>query len=211
MTCLTADLYRVKSRDISKAGAVLADAFRHDPIWTKIFEREASDDRKMGAWYEGSIRYCLKYGMAYATSEHLEGIACCVPGEYADMTVWRMLWSGAFISGMRMGVRMVTHAQKMATVFEPLEADRRASMKGRAYVYLMFIGVASQHQGQGLGGKLLRALFEESEQAGVPLYLETETERNARMYERLGFRLINQISLPVLSLPVWEMVREPGA
>lgn len=198
-------------RDIAKAGAVLADAFRHDPVWTKIFEREANDDRKMGAWYEGSIRYCLKYGMVYATSEHLEGIAGCVPGEFADMTVWRMIWSGASGSGVKMGIRMAMRALKMAAVFEPLEADRRANMKGRAYIYLMIIGVASQHQGQGLGGKLLRALFEKSERAGIPLYLETETERNARMYERLGFRLINQISLPVLALPVWEMVREPGA
>jgi ribosomal protein S18 acetylase RimI-like enzyme len=82
-------------------------------------------------------------------------------------------------------------------------------MKGRAYIYLMIIGVASEFQGQGFGGKLLRALIEKSERGGVPIYLETETERNVRMYERLGFRVLNQITLPLVNLPMWEMVREP--
>jgi hypothetical protein len=68
---------------------------------------------------------------------------------------------------------------------------------------------ASWPGGQGFGGKLLGALIEESEQVGVPIYLETETEKNVRMYERLSFRLLNQITLPVLDLPMWEMAREP--
>ena len=202
-------IYKVQKKDIPKAGAVLADAFQHDPLWTKVFEDEAKNDQKMAAWYEGSVRYCLKYGEVYATSEHLEGIAAWVPDDLADMTIWRMVRSGSIISGMKMGMTMARHAQKMRFVFEPLEADRKANMKGRSYVYLMIIGVASEFQGQGFGGKLLGALIEESEHVGVPVYLETETERNVRMYERLGFRLLNQITLPVINLPMWEMVREP--
>jgi len=105
-----------------------------------------------------------------------------------------------------MGAKLV---RKMKPVFEPLEADRRANMKGRSYIYLVIIGVSSQFQGQGFGGKLLEALIEESEQVGIPVYLETSTERNVRMYKGLGFRLLNQITLPVIDVPQWEMVREP--
>jgi ribosomal protein S18 acetylase RimI-like enzyme len=82
-------------------------------------------------------------------------------------------------------------------------------MKGRTYLYLMVLGVATEFQGQGFGGKLLRALIEKSEQAGVPIYVETETERNVKMYERFGFRVLKQITLPIINLPQWEMVREP--
>ncbi len=82
-------------------------------------------------------------------------------------------------------------------------------MQGRAYVYLVIIGVAVELQGQGFGGKLLGALIEESEQAGIPIYVETQTERNVEMYERLGFRQLSRITLPVIDLPQWEMVREP--
>jgi ribosomal protein S18 acetylase RimI-like enzyme len=201
------NLYKVQKKDILKAGAVLADAFQHDPVWKKVLE-EANIDQKRG-FFEAPVRYCLKYGKVYATSERLEGIAAWAPSDFADMTFWRAVRSGSFGSMMKMGIKMGTRlAQQMKPIFEPLEAYRNASMEGRVYVYLIIIGVASEFQGQGFGGKLLGALIEESEQAGVPIYLETATERNVRMYKRLGFRPLGQVTLPVINLPQWGMVRE---
>ncbi len=204
-----ANLYKVKKKDIPYAGAVLADAFQHDPSWKKVFEKFKIDQKR--GFFESSVRYCLKYGNVYATSEHIEGIAVWIPDDLTDMTIWRWIRSGSIISGMKMGMKMIRNMMKMKSIFEPLEADRKANMKGRAYVYLMIIGVASEFQGQGFGGKLLRALIEESEQIGIPIYLETTTKRNIRMFERLGFRVLNQITLPVINLPQWEMVQEPKA
>jgi ribosomal protein S18 acetylase RimI-like enzyme len=100
-------------------------------------------------------------------------------------------------------------ARKQGQIFGSLQADRKAHMKRRTYIYLMVLGVASEFQGQGFGGKLLRALIEESEQAGIPIYVETETESNVEMYKRFGFRVLDQITLPIINLPQWEMAREP--
>jgi len=83
-------------------------------------------------------------------------------------------------------------------------------MGGTRHLYLMVLGVATAFQGQGLGTKLMKALVEESEQAGIPIYLETQTETNVQWYEKLGFRQIKQVTLPVINLPQWELVREPG-
>lgn len=80
-------------------------------------------------------------------------------------------------------------------------------MKGKAYTYLQIIGVAPSFQGQGFGGKLLHALIEKSEQTGVPIYLETETEANVSLYEYFGFSVIKKIMLPIINLPMWEMIR----
>jgi ribosomal protein S18 acetylase RimI-like enzyme len=101
-------------------------------------------------------------------------------------------------------------ARQQERIFEPLQAYRTATMKGRAYLYLWVIGVASELQGQGLGGQLLRALIEESERIGIPIYTETQTEGNMRWYERMGFRLLNEITLPIIDLPQWALIREPG-
>jgi len=202
------NLYKVQKKDVPKAGVVLADAFQHDPIWKLVFRDEARLEQR-GVLFESPIKFCLKYGEVYAPSKHLEGIAAWVSGDFADMTIWRMIRSGAITSGMK-AMKMCTKlAWKKGLILGPLEADRKTNMKERTYVYLLIIGVASEFQGQGFGGKLLRALIEESEQVGVSIYLETETEKNVRMYERLGFSLLNQITLPVLDLPMWEMVREP--
>ena len=203
------ELYQVEKKDISKAGSVLADAFQHDPLWNKMFEQADFDTTRM--FFEGSVRYCRKYGKVYATSEHLEGIAAWVPNQYADMTIWRAILCGSFSSIVKMGMKMARVVLKMMPIFEPLEANRRESMKGREYLYLMVVGVASEFQGRGLGGKLLRALTEQSDQIGIPLYLETTTERNVRMYERLGFSILNQTILPIVELPQWGMIREPRA
>ena len=99
----------------------------------------------------------------------------------------------------------------MQEAFEPIQRDRRTFMEGRRYVYLIALGVASGHQGQGHGGRLLRHLIAECGDRGAPLYLETETEANVEMYKRFGFRLVKRVTLPQLGLPMWEMVREPAA
>ena len=82
-------------------------------------------------------------------------------------------------------------------------------MNEKSYIYFMIIGIASKFQGQGFGGKLIRALIEKSERIGIPIYLETETEDNVKMYERYGFKTVKQITLLNINLPMWEMLREP--
>ena len=204
------DLYKVQKTDIPKAGVVLANAFQHDPVWKLVFRDEARLEQR-GVLFESPIKYCLKYGEVYAPSEHLEGVALWVPGDLADLTIWRMIRSGSIISGMKAMKACTELARKQGRIFGPLQADRKAHMKGRAYIYLMVLGVATEFQGQGFGGKLLRALIEKSEQARVPIYVETETERNVGMYEGFGFRVLKQITLPIINLPQWEMVREPSS
>jgi len=199
-------LYQVRRKDIPKTGAVLAGAFQNDPVWEKVLAGAAIEQRR--AFFESPVRYGLKYGRVYAASANLEGIAAWVPGEHADMTLWRGFRSGSIFSGMKLGMKTI---MQMKPIFEPLEADRRANMAGRAYVYLMIIGVAPEFQSRGLGGKLLRAIIQESESAGTPLYLETATVRNVGMYKRFGFKILNKMIHPIIDLPQWELLREPKA
>lgn len=203
MTRKLAALYPVQKRDVPQATAVLVDAFEDDPIWQVILS-DTTPTQKAGA-FETPLLYCSKYGEVYAPSENLEGIAAWVPGHVAAMTPWRILRSGAMRGALKLGWKV---ARKMEPIFGPLDADRKVIMKGHSFIYLQIIGVAPTLQGQGFGGKLLRALIEESERAGLPLYLETETESNVRMYERFGFFVAKEIALPIINLPMWEMVRD---
>ena len=127
------NLYKVQKKDIPQAGVVLADAFQYDRVWGMFFRDEATLDQK-GTLFESPIKYCLKYGEVYATSEHLEGIAGWVPGDLADMTIWRLVQSGAIISGMKAMRACTKLAQKQGRIFKPLEAARKANMMGREYV-----------------------------------------------------------------------------
>jgi ribosomal protein S18 acetylase RimI-like enzyme len=199
------NLYRLQKHEAAQAGLVLSEAFQDDPVFNAIFEGAAPE--QWVAFFTAPVVYCLKYGQAIAPSAQMEGIAAWVPGKYADMDFFRMLFSGAMWAGMKMGMEI---AQKLKVIFGPVEQDRKVHMQGRDYLYLQIIGVAPQFQGQGFGKKLLNALFAESGQTGLPIYLETETDENVQIYQHLGFKVLKKATLPVIDLPMWEMIREPA-
>lgn len=199
------DFYKLQPQDRDRIGIVLNEAFKDDPVFNAIFEGATPEQRI--AFYTSPVVYCMKYGQVIAPSKQLEGMAAWVTGKYADMSMFHMLMSGAFFSAMRMGPK---YSQRIATVFKPVDEDRKANMKGRDYIYLVMIGVAPQYQGQGLGGKLMRAMLTEGEQSGLPIYLETETEENISLYQHFGFEVVKKVTLPLIDLPMWEMVREPA-
>ena len=204
MSTQTENLYKLQPQDLPRVGAVLTGAFQQDPVWKKMFAGEAGIEQKLCAFAETPIRYCLKYGEVYSVSENLEGLCIWVPGDLSNMTIWRIMRSGAFMHSMK----IARLGKKMISAFKQIEDDRKENMKERKFIYLQAIGVATKFQGQGFGGKLLRALIEKGEQDRVPIYLETETENNVKMYEKFGFKLIKKINLPIINVPLWEMIKE---
>jgi len=203
---MVTDLYRLNSGDIPLARDTVKDAFRHDPVWNKLFHgRDRMEDR-LTAFFETPLRFCLHYGQVVATSNQLEAVAGWLPGPLAFMNPWRMIRSGAIRPGSRIGLDVM---MTMYSAFDQMERDRKAHMRGKASTYLQIIGVAPEHQGKGLGGRILRAIIDECEKNGHHLFLETETEENVALYERFGFKVLKKIILPVLGLPMWEMARAP--
>ena len=198
-------LYRLQKQDTERAASVLADAFKYDPVWNRIYEGESDITKRFHAHFEVPVRYCLKYGEVYSPSENLEGIIAWVSGKYADMTPWRIIRSGAIGAAMRMGSNA---GKKMASVFKRVSEDRHEHMARSTYLYLFVVGVNSKLQGKGIGRKLVDTAIEKSEREGSQLYLETETEENVKMYEHFGFKLRKRITLPIVDLPMWEMVRK---
>jgi ribosomal protein S18 acetylase RimI-like enzyme len=206
MSIFIDDVYKVQKKDVSKAVSVLVDAFQHDPVWNKLFEGESKVERKYHAFFDTPVRYCMKFGQVIASSEKLEGVAAWVPGDHDDMTFWRMMRSGALTSAMKIGARL---GKKMKDILQSLPEDRKQNMGDAPYIYIFLVGVSSKYQGKGFGSKLIRAVIERSEGIGVSLYLETETENNVALYEKFGFEVVKIVTLPVINLPMWEMVRAP--
>jgi ribosomal protein S18 acetylase RimI-like enzyme len=199
-------LYRVQKGDITQAGKVLADAFKCDPLWNKIFEGEFDLEKRFRAMAEASVKQGLRYGEVYAPSESLEGVVAWVPGKYADMTIWQTICSGNMGTVMRMGLNAL---KRMGPALKPIIKYRHEHMAGSAYLYLLIVGVSTELRGKGLGRKLIDAVIEKSDQERLPLYLDVQVEENVKMYEHFGCRLLRRITLPMFDIPIWEMVREP--
>lgn len=200
------DLYKVRKRDIPRVGTIFAEAFRTDPLWSKVFADEQNAERKIQAFFEIPVRFCARYGEVYATSESLEGAAAWIPGHVNDLSFRGMLFSGAWRPALKLGMQF---NKKLMPIFTPLEEHRKAVMKGREYVYLEIIGVAPEQQGRGHGGKILGALTESCDAAGKYLFLETMTTGNVEIYSKYGFTVAQTTRIAQYDVPVWQMVRAP--
>src|SRR4029453_1719673 len=63
---------------------------------------------------------------------------------------------------------------------------------GERHWHLGPIGVHPELQGRGIGKALLAAFLDMADARGTPAYLETDVDRNVALYERFGFKVIDQ-------------------
>lgn len=83
----------------------------------------------------------------------------------------------------------------------------RAHPRAFPHLYLHSVATVPQHRGKGAGAAMLSAPLERAARAGTPAYLESSTDRAARLYERLGFAAEGEaIALPdggPKLIPMW--------
>jgi len=83
-------------------------------------------------------------------------------------------------------------------------------MEGRPHYYLWGVAVDPAEQGKGIGDALIRSFLARTDAEGMSVYLETHDRRNVSYYERHGFELVLQTSIPKHDLPIWCMRRQPA-
>jgi GNAT superfamily N-acetyltransferase len=101
----------------------------------------------------------------------------------------------------------------------PDERRRAARLRRFFEIELRHVGLArgvvwttddaAERQGRGLGTALMQPTLERCTREALPAYLEATCERNARLYERLGFHLIGELQYGG-SEPLRLMLRPPG-
>jgi ribosomal protein S18 acetylase RimI-like enzyme len=193
------DLYTIQKKDLRKVVDVLTDAFSEDSMWQEVFKNED----KNRALTEVMVRFCLKYGSVFSTSDNLEGVMALAPHD-KEMTMWRLIRSGAFF----LSLKIASEAKIMKVLTQTIEEAKKDLSLG-TYIHLLIMGVSQEYQGKGFGGKLLRALIEKAETEGKPIYLETQKEANVSLYEKYGFSVKKKVMLPEpLYLPMWLMLRD---
>ena len=193
--------------DISKrkqAAAMLTRAFQEDPLYRAVLPEE-DKRRKLLFWlHDKMLRYCFLYGTMH-TLPSLEGAACWLPPGQTDLTIGRILRSGLIGMPLRMGPA----AYMRFSAYIDCSSELRRQNSADTYWYLWVLGVDPPHQGQGIGGKLIRPVLEQADTSKTACYLETEVERNLAFYERHGFRVVAEARVPGLDVQTWSLLREP--
>jgi len=198
-TTLISGLYKIQKKDRKNAVNVLTNAFSEESMWKEVF----TDEDKNRVLTEVMVRFCLKYGNVFSTSDNMEGVMAIAPHD-KDMTLWRITRSGAFLLSMK-----IANEAKIMNVLSNTVEEAKKNLNLGSYIHLLIMGVSQEFQGKGFGGKLLRAIIEKSETERRPIYLETQKEENVNLYEKYGFSVKKKVILPEpLNLPMWLMVRD---
>jgi len=194
------DLYKMQKKDIKKVLNLFLSAYSDDPM----FEKFIKEEDKRSAQFEVMLRFCVKYGNVFSSSDNFEGVMAIVPHDKGEMTGWRVLRSGGFFIGMK----LASLRKVMEKSFEVMEEAKKDLNIG-PYIFLFIMAVSKEFQGKGFGGKFLRAIIEKSEIERKPIYLETQNEKNVSLYEHFGFHVVKKVEIPdPVNLPMWMMVRD---
>jgi len=189
--------------DHAKLGAALGAAFTDDPVFAWLIPSDVSRRDERLATFFGSIArsYLRRDKHVYLAADAAGGALWSAPGSWSlpMSEVARETRSAFFSFG-----RNVARALRCQ-----LEIESKHP-KDPKHWYLGYLGVAPEHQGQGVGATMLREVTDQADSTGVPAYLESSNERNLTLYERHGFRVVEDFRLLGRGPTVWRMWREPA-
>jgi ribosomal protein S18 acetylase RimI-like enzyme len=177
----------------------LARAFDRDPVANYVLRSDARRARAYETAFDVCFRHLiLPHGGAWMAGDGAGAALWAPPGGWST---WHAI----------PGLPRLAGAVGLRRVPKVLRAVGRVTKKHpRApHWYLFAIGVDPEHQGRGHGSALLRAVLGGCDERGEAAYLEASTKDNARLYERHGFRVTEEVPLASDGPPVWLMWREP--
>lgn len=192
-------------RDIPHLAATLARAFGHDPFYSFVVGDAPERNQRMRDGWSGLLeRSSNRLSHTYTTDDHA-GVAIWYPPGYAG---------AGFVDSLRLFpalTRLVGGWRRLRNIARAIAAleERRAQHAPKPHFYLSALGVEPERQGEGIGTALLRPVLHEADAGRVDAYLETATARNVLLYERVGFDVVEELTLPGTDVHGWLMLRRP--
>ncbi|PWI42605.1 GNAT family N-acetyltransferase [Streptomyces sp. ICBB 8177] len=222
--------------DVRETAAVLARAFDDDPVMAWMFPDAEERPRRLPGLFSvllrhqhlrhGAVRLGVDGAGARAFSAHstaadslsarrdkgpatrrnkrsrppIQGAALWDPPGQWRNPAWRELLALPGYARL-FGRRLAVAGETVATL--------AAAHPEEPHWYLAVLGTEPAAQGRGVGAVLLRSRLEVCDREGTPAYLESSKDRNVPYYERFGFRVTGEITIPHGGPTTWAMWRIP--
>lgn len=177
------------SREHFKAAvSVLTQSFYDSPQFVATCPDPHKRKQVLPIFFGVALRDALAHGYVDVILEHeaVVALALWLPPGSTEMTPVRQ--ARAAFSMLRLGLIAPRALRRLAH----LGASIDALHPSEPHAYLQGLAVHPSVQGRGYGSRLLLRGLGRADAEGWPCYLETMTERNVRLYERFGFRVMRQ-------------------
>jgi ribosomal protein S18 acetylase RimI-like enzyme len=194
------DIRKIAGDDVPTVAGALARAFADDPVMSYVFrydaDRAARLERAFGLFLR---RIWLPEGECYTTDRLIGGALWLPPGK----------WHLGVLEQLRLLPAMVSVVgRSLPRLFSVLNLIERKHPKRPGHYYLAVLGVEPEHQGRGFGSALMQPVLTRCDRERIPAYLESSKRRNVALYERHGFRVVEELKLPKNGPPIWRMWRD---
>lgn len=180
------DATPLRGDEAGAATEVLAAALHDDAGWTHVVPDSRRRRVALAAILGTALRDALPFGrvLVVRDGDRPIGVAVWLPPGRFPLTTRRKL---ASVPAM---ARLALRAPRDAPGLIRFGAALEAAFPAEPVWYLEVLGVHPDHQGRGVGRRLLRPVLEEADRTGVACYLETAERRNVGFYERSGFSVL---------------------
>ena len=186
------------------AARVLARAFQEDPVMLHLLPDPAARAKALPHLFRPVVRYGMRRGRVQAAADG-GAIAVWVDPTGVPVPLSAMLRLGMAAWPFRLGGGPFVRAMR---VMDGMDRVHGRHADG-AHAYLWAMGVEPHRQGKGLGSALLSVGLSDLNARGLPCYLETFQPRNVPLYERFGFRVVDEVANVGGGPRMWSMRREP--
>lgn len=195
-----------RARDVVPASAALAGAFEHYP-WTDLTVTPNRRAERLRSLYEAIL------GDLVVPHGHL-WIAEDAEGSVVGAAGWLTATSDPppdLLNAIDERVRILRgdHAADAAAAEAMVRAAAQESWPADRHWFLGAIGVSPSAQRARVGTALLQSGLAAVDEDRAAAHLETSLERNVALYQRFGFAVTTQLSLP-RGVPCW-LMRRPAA
>jgi ribosomal protein S18 acetylase RimI-like enzyme len=192
--------------DIDAAADILVRSFAEDPGLLFVLPERANRDRFGPSLARSMVRFILACGAPLATAPPVRGVALWIPPDAEPASTAHLVESGLVEVPGQIGPDAWARLQLLMTHLDACHPQ----FAPEPHWYLTMLGVDPAWQRQGIGEALMRPVFDQADQDGIPCYLEAPTKDNALYYQRRGFRVVGEADIPTSDVHIWFMHREPA-
>jgi ribosomal protein S18 acetylase RimI-like enzyme len=180
----------IRDDELDRAAEVLAKAFYRDPLQNYTFP----DDEERSA-----------HSPTHYTIDDVPGASIWLkPGE-TEITPERAEEAGFMALPAKIGEEAFN---RFFSAIAYAEEIHKRDMP-EPHWYTMVLGVDPELHGRGYGPALMQPVFERSSAQGTPIYLETAQPKNVSFYEKLGFKVLQDMIEPSSGVRMWTFRRDP--
>ena len=196
----------IRADQVPSAARVLANAFADAPRFEYLLPSDTRRHAKLTWYWVAVIRACIQSGWPVQVvvgdaRSTVRAVAIWEPPQQVKHSILTLVRSGLVAAPLRLGLSAYRRRRALGRLLAELDPPHPCW-------YLDTIGVEPSEQRTGLGTALLSTMLLRIDEQALPSFLDTSAPDNLGYYERFGFRVTAESSLPN-GLPLWGMTRPP--